>query len=73
MKKQINIRLPEEVDERLQMLAETTGRTKTFYAEQAILKFIGEMESHYQAETEHISYTSTRSKGTGRHSGEQTA
>jgi RHH-type rel operon transcriptional repressor/antitoxin RelB len=43
------IRLPEEIEERLAKLAEQTGRTKTFYAKEAILEHLDEMEEKYLA------------------------
>lgn len=43
------IRLPPEIEERLQALAEKTGRTKTYYAREAILSFIEDMEDRYLA------------------------
>jgi RHH-type transcriptional regulator, rel operon repressor / antitoxin RelB len=44
------IRLPEDVEKRLEALAKRTGRTKTFYARQAILEHIGDLEDVYMAE-----------------------
>jgi hypothetical protein len=32
----LSLRLPEELEDRLEKLAETTGRTKTYYAREAI-------------------------------------
>ncbi|MGE4299477.1 MAG: DUF6290 family protein [Desulfovibrionaceae bacterium] len=43
------IRLPAEVEERLAALAEKTGRTKTFYAREAILAHLEELEDYYLA------------------------
>lgn len=43
------IRLPEEVEARLTELAAKTGRTKTFYAREAILEHLDEMEEKYLA------------------------
>jgi RHH-type rel operon transcriptional repressor/antitoxin RelB len=43
------IRLPNDIETRLASLAEQTGRTKTYYARQAILSFIEEMEDTYLA------------------------
>lgn len=43
------IRLPEEIEARLTALATKTGRTKTFYAKEAILKYIDDMEDKYLA------------------------
>jgi RHH-type rel operon transcriptional repressor/antitoxin RelB len=44
------IRLPPDVETRLQALATATGRTKTFYAREAILKHIEDLEDRYLAE-----------------------
>lgn len=43
------IRLPVSVEERLGALATKTGRTKTYYAREAILEFIEDMEDTYLA------------------------
>ena len=43
------VRLPSDIEERLQRLARRTGRTKTFYAREAILKHLDEMEDAYLA------------------------
>ena len=44
------IRLPFEIEQRLQALADLTGRTKTFYAREAILEHIDDLEDLYLAE-----------------------
>lgn len=44
------IRLPAEVESRLDALAKATGRTKTFYAREAILEYLDDMEDIYLAE-----------------------
>ncbi|MBI5814920.1 MAG: ribbon-helix-helix protein, CopG family [Nitrospinae bacterium] len=46
------LRLPPEVEKRLEKLAKKTGRTKSYYARQAILEYIDDMEDIYQAENE---------------------
>lgn len=43
------IRLPEDIETRLAALAAKTGRTKTFYAKEAILEYMDEMEDKYLA------------------------
>ena len=45
----LSIRLPKEINSRLENLAIKTGRTKTFYAKQAIIEFLEEMEDTYLA------------------------
>jgi RHH-type transcriptional regulator, rel operon repressor / antitoxin RelB len=44
------IRLPAEIEERLDRLAAATGRTKTFYARKAILAYLEDLEDAYLAE-----------------------
>jgi RHH-type rel operon transcriptional repressor/antitoxin RelB len=44
------IRLPEDIENRLEALAAATGRTKTFYARGAILEHINDLEDRYLAE-----------------------
>ena len=38
------IRLPAEVESRLEALAHATGRTKTFYAREAILEHLDDLK-----------------------------
>ena len=44
------IRLPEELETRLETLAKRTGRTKTFYAREAIEQHLEDLEDLYLAE-----------------------
>jgi len=44
------IRLPAEIEDRLDALAKATGRTKTFYAREAILEYLDDLEDVYLAE-----------------------
>lgn len=44
------IRLPEAIEKRLDALARRTGRTKTFYAREAILQHLDELEDAYLAQ-----------------------
>jgi RHH-type rel operon transcriptional repressor/antitoxin RelB len=44
------IRLPKSIEKRLDRLARRTGRTKTFYAREAILEYLGDLEDLYLAE-----------------------
>ena len=48
-KSQMNVRLDEDIVERLDALARKTGRTKTFYAVEAILQFLEEREDYFLA------------------------
>ncbi len=44
------IRLPDNIEQRLQALAKRTGRTKTYYAREAILTYLEDLEDRYDAE-----------------------
>ncbi len=44
------IRLDPEIEKRLEELARKTGRTKTFYAREAILEHLEDLEDVYLAE-----------------------
>ncbi len=44
------IRLPEEVEKRLDRLAKRTGRTRTYYAREAVLRHLEDLEDIYLAE-----------------------
>ena len=44
------LRLPEEIESRLDKLAKATGRTKSFYAREAILEHLADLEDLYLAE-----------------------
>ena len=44
------IRLPQSIEKRLEKLARRTGRTKTFYAREAILIHLEDLEDLYLAE-----------------------
>ncbi|MGL5666831.1 MAG: type II toxin-antitoxin system RelB family antitoxin [Shewanella sp.] len=43
------IRLPDDIETRLTVLAAQTGRTKTFYAREAILTHLEDLEDYYLA------------------------
>jgi len=45
----LTIRLPESVESRLDSLARKTGRTKSFYAKEAILEHLEDLEDYYLA------------------------
>jgi RHH-type transcriptional regulator, rel operon repressor / antitoxin RelB len=44
------LRLPEDIESRLEKLAKATGRTKSFYAREAILEHLADLEDLYLAE-----------------------
>ena len=56
------IRLPAEVENRLDALAQATGRTKTFYVREAILEHLDDLEDLYLAEQRLIEVRAGRSK-----------
>lgn len=43
------ISLPEDIEKRLVDLAEKTGRTKTYYAREAIIEHLEDLEDYYLA------------------------
>jgi RHH-type rel operon transcriptional repressor/antitoxin RelB len=56
------IRLPAEVESRLDALAKATGRTKTYYAREAILEHLDDLEDVYLAEQPLIDLRSGKTK-----------
>jgi RHH-type rel operon transcriptional repressor/antitoxin RelB len=54
------IRLPEEIESRLEELARKTGRSKTFYAREAILAHLEDLEDFYLAEERMKRYDEAR-------------
>ena len=46
------IRLPADIESRLEALARATGRTKTYYAREAIVEYLDDLEDFYLAERE---------------------
>jgi RHH-type rel operon transcriptional repressor/antitoxin RelB len=44
------IRLPADIEDRLNALAKATGRTKTFYVREAILEHLDDLEDIYLAQ-----------------------
>lgn len=45
------LRLPPEIEKRLDDLAKKTGRTKSFYAREAILRHLEDLEDYHLALT----------------------
>ncbi len=43
------LRLPPDIEQRLDALAKKTGRSKSYYAREAILRQIEDIEDHYLA------------------------
>ena len=58
----LTIRLPADIEERLEQLAKATGRTKTFYAREAILRHLEDLEDVYLAEQALIELREGRSR-----------
>jgi RHH-type transcriptional regulator, rel operon repressor / antitoxin RelB len=56
------IRLPDKLEKRLDRLARRTGRTKTYYAREAILQYLDDLEDIYLAEKALEEVRSGRSK-----------
>ena len=50
------IRLPAAIEKRLERLAKRTGRTKTYYAREAILQHLEDLEDIYLAEQAYARY-----------------
>lgn len=46
----VSLRLPTELVERLSHLAESTGRSRTYYMQEAIKQYIDDLEELYLAE-----------------------
>ena len=57
------IRLPADIDARLEVLAKATGRTKTFYAREAIVSHIEDLEDLYLAEQRLLAHRAGESEG----------
>lgn len=43
----LTVRLPKELEERLELLTQTTKRTKSFYIKEALIKYLEDMEDFY--------------------------
>lgn len=56
------IRLPPEIEDRLDKLARKTGRTKTYYAREAILEYLDDLEDVYLAERRYAALIAGRSR-----------
>jgi len=46
----LSVRLPEELEQRLEALAKATGRSKTYYVREALIEKIEYLEDLYLAE-----------------------
>ena len=59
------LRLPEEIEIRLEKLAKSTGRTKSFYAREAIIEHLADLEDLYLAEKRLTKVRSGKTKTVG--------
>ena len=55
------LRLPEDIESRLDKLAKATGRTKSFYAREAILEHLADLVANGELEAEYIPVESEHS------------
>lgn len=46
----LSVRLPEDIEKRLEALAKATGRSKTYYVREALIQKLEDMEDIYIAE-----------------------
>jgi RHH-type rel operon transcriptional repressor/antitoxin RelB len=44
------VRLPDDVEQRIEALSRQTGRTKSFYVREAIVEYLDDIEDYYLAE-----------------------
>ena len=58
----VSLRLPDEISQRLQRLADLTGRSKTFYMIEAIREHLDDLEDLYLAEQRLIALGSGESR-----------
>ena len=58
----LSIRRPADIEDRLEQLAKATGRTKAFYAREAILQRLEDLEDGYLAEQALIELREGRSR-----------
>ena len=65
------LRLPEDIESRLDKLAKATGRTKSFYAREAILEHLADLEDLYLAEKRLAKVRNGKSKTYSLSAGEQ--
>lgn len=61
----ISIRLPEDIEARLDRLAARTGRSKTYYVREAILEHLDDLEDLYLAERRLIDLRNGKDEAVG--------
>lgn len=54
------IRLPVDIEKRLEDLSRRTGRTKSYYVREAILEYLEDLEDYYLAEERLKSFSETK-------------
>lgn len=62
MTETISVRLPKELSDRLNNLSKQTGRTKTYYIQEALEDKVGELEMIYLAQKRDEDIRAGRSK-----------
>ena len=62
MSESVSVRLPKELVDRLDNLAKQTGRTKTYYIQEALLEKISDLELVYLAQKREEDLRAGRSK-----------
>lgn len=58
----VSLRLPDEVSDRLEHLAQLTGRSKTYYMIEAVCEHLDDLEDLYLAEERLIKYRTGKTK-----------
>ncbi|MEO7855351.1 MAG: ribbon-helix-helix domain-containing protein [Rubrivivax sp.] len=51
------VRLPEDIEQRLESLAKKTGRAKSFYVREALSEYLADLEDFYLADKRMKSYS----------------
>jgi RHH-type rel operon transcriptional repressor/antitoxin RelB len=54
------VRLPEDIESRLDELAKRTGRPKSYYVREALAEYLADLEDFYLAEKRMKSYSETK-------------
>ena len=60
----LTLRLPPDIEDRLEKLARRTGRTKTYYAREAILEHLDDLEDIHLAERRYAALIAGKSTTT---------
>lgn len=58
----LSVRLPEDLEKRLNVLAKKTNRTKSFYAQEALRRHLEDLEDLYLAEKAHEDFITSGEK-----------